>query len=646
MNFSQLLSPITIRNLTIKNRFVVPPMDTALPNPDGTVSQKMIDYYAARAKGGFGLIIVEYCHVDIKGKPHVNSISGFDDKFIPGLTELASAIHKYDGARAFLQLHHAGRQGSTIASGCDTLVAPSAVPDFLKNFKVTALTTEEVYDLIEKFGDTAVRAQKAGFDGVEIHGGHGYLVAEFMSGLCNKRTDEFGGDFRGRMLFPELIIKNIRKKVGNNFPITMRISATEPLAGGRDINESRVVAKYLESVGLDAINISIGLNGAQKWVIVPNQVPCAYNIANAEAIKKSVSIPVIGGGRINDPYMAEEILESGRADMIYFGRGSLADPDLPNKIAADAPEEIIPCIGCVQRCQLHLRNPKIGISCLMNPFTGKEGTWKKIPTENPKKIAVVGAGPAGLTFAHHAADRGHNVTIYERSDHAGGQFCLAAVPPFKHELARAIKYMIEACKRSKVNILYNTEATKEMLLEGNYDAVVLATGGFRIWPKIKGIDDGNKVLAIDILEGKKPIPQGKVLLIGGGLVGVETADYISGRPGRDVTVVEMTDQLAPQAYFTAKDLLLERLAQNNVKFYMETKVEEFTPDGAICTKNGEKVIFSGFDSVVIAMGAKSYNPLEEEIKDSFAEVHVIGDAVESRSALEAIEEATKLSIEI
>ena len=206
--------------------------------------------------------------------------------------------------------------------------------------------------------------------------------------------------------------------------------------------------------------------------------------------------------------------------------------------------------------------------------------------------------------------------------------------------------MIEACKRSKVNILYNTEATKEMLLEGNYDAVVLATGGFRIWPKIKGIDDGNKVLAVDILEGKKPIHQGKVMLIGGGLVGVETADYISGRPGRDVTVVEMTDQLAPQAYFTAKDLLLERLAQNNVKFYMETKVEEFTPDGAICTKNGEKVIFSGFDSVVIAMGAKSYNPLEEEIKDSFAEVHVIGDAVESRSALEAIEEATKLSIEI
>lgn len=647
MNFEKLLSPINIGTCEIKNRFVMPPMDSALPNTDGTVSQRMIDYYEARAKGGFGLIIVEYCHVELEGKPHFNSISGFDDKFIPGLADLASAIHKHNGAKTFLQLHHVGRQGDPVVFSGDNMYAPSAVPDYLRDkYPVTALSTERVYGLVEKFGDTAVRAKKAGYDGVEIHGGHGYLVSEFMTGLVNKRTDEFGGDFRGRMLFPELIIKNIKAKCGEDFPVTMRISATEPLPGGREIEESRAVAKYLEKCGLDGLNISIGMNGAHKWVIVPNQIACGYNIGNAEAIKKSVSIPVIGGGRINDPYMAEGILEDGRADMLYFGRGCLADPDLPNKIAANTPEDVIPCVGCVQRCQSHLAKPEIGISCMMNPLTGKEGMWKKKPAETPKKIAVVGAGPAGLTFAKHAAERGHMVTVFEKESQAGGQFKIAAVPPYKHELGRATKYMIHAALKSGAEIKYNTEATKEMLLAGKYDTVILATGGTPILPLIKGIDGPNVVLASNLLSGKSLLPSGNILVIGGGEVGVETADYLATRPGKNVTIVEMAPAVASTLYFTQREFLMERLNQYGVKILTNTKVQEFVEDGAICEQNGEALNLTGYNSIVLAMGSKAYNPLEAELKEAVNEVHVIGDALKARSALEAIEEATKLALEI
>lgn len=638
-----------IGNCQIKNRFVVPAMDTALPDENGFVTDRAVAYYEARAKGGFGLIITEYCHVSYPGKPHTHSISIFDDKYIPGLARIADAVHKYDGAKVFAQLHHVGRQGNLNVTNIDAMEAPSAVPDILVSTKTRALSTEEVYDLVEKFGDAAVRAQKAGFDGVEIHGGHGYLVSEFMSGVCNRRTDEFGGDFRGRMLFPELILKNIRKKVGNNFPVTIRISSIEPVPGGREIEETRAVAKYLEKVGYQGINVSIAMNGAQKWVIVPNQVPSGYNIGYAEQIKKSVSIPVIGGGRINDAYMAEGFLEDGRADMVFFGRGSLADPALPNKVAAGALDEITPCIGCVQRCQLHVLEPMPKnvdcASCMMNPFSGRESLWIKRPTETPKNIAVVGAGPAGMAFAYNAAERGHKVTIFEKSDVVGGQFRIASMPPYKHELARAIKYLHTMCKKYKVDIRFNTEATADMLLEGGFDAVVLATGGQTIIPPIKGVDGPIVRTATEVLTSGQP-PRGKIMIIGAGETGTETADYLGHRTGNRVTVVEMGKTICPGKFFTARSMLLERIKDyGTVTFMTKTKVKEFTDDGAIVEKDGEEIVLSGFHSIVLAMGTKSYNPLEESLQGKI-ELHTLGDAVKPASALEAIETATKLAIEI
>lgn len=649
MEFKNMLSPIMIGDCQIKNRFVVPAMDTAYPDENGYVTQRLIDYYEARAKGGFGLIIIEYCHVDFHGKPHHKSISIFDDKYIPGLTKLANAIHKYDGAKAFLQLHHVGRQGRLDVANLEAMEAASPVPDVLISTKTRALTTEEVYALVEKFGDAAVRAQKAGFDGVEIHGGHGYLVSGFMSGVANRRTDEFGGDFRGRMLFPELIIKNIRRKVGNSFPVTIRISAVENVPGGRDIEETRAVAKYLEKVGYQAINVSLGVNGSVPMPIEPNQTPCAFNISNAEQIRRSVSIPVIGGGRINDMYMAEGILEDGRADMIYFGRGSMADPELPNKVAGGAIDEITPCLGCVQRCQLHLI-PDSGynsVSCLMNPFCGKEGEWIKKPAETVKNIAVVGAGPAGLAFAHNAAERGHKVTVFEKTGDVGGQFRIASMPPYKHELARGIKYMLTMCRKRGVEFRLNTEATAEMLLEVGFDSVVLATGGIPLVPPIKGIDGPKVRTAADVL-ASGDLPIGRILIIGAGDTGVETADYLGHRAiTRQVTVVEMGNKICPGKFWSQRSPLLKRVnSYGKVNFMLETKVKEFTEDGAVVTnKMGEEILLSGYNGIILAMGTKPYNPLEERLKGKI-ELHVIGDAVKASSAMEAIEAGAKLSIEI
>ena len=649
MEFKNLLSPIKIGNCEIKNRFVVPAMDTALPDANGFVTDRCIEYYEARAKGGFGLTIVEYCHVSLAGKPHVHSISIFDDKYIPGLTKLTEAMHKYDGAKVFAQLHHVGRQGTLDVAGIDAMEAPSAVPDLLISTPVHELTTKEVYQLVEAFGDAAVRAQKAGFDGVEIHGGHGYLVSEFMSGVCNRRTDEFGGDFRGRMLFPELIIKNIRRKVGNNFPVSIRISSVEPVPGGREIEETKAVAKYLEKVGYQAINVSIALNGAQKWVIVPNQIASGYNIGYATEIKKSVNIPVIGGGRINDPYMAEGFLEDGRADMIFFGRQSIADPEFPNKVAAGAIDEISPCIGCVQRCQLHIAGPTMppgvdSISCLINPIAGREAIWKKVPTEAPKNIAVVGAGPAGMAFGYNAAQRGHKVTIFEKSSVVGGQFRVASMPPYKHELARAIKYLHTMCKKHKVDIHFNTEATAEMLLEGGYDSVVVATGGVPMVPPIKGIDKPIIRTATDVLTNGNP-PRGRILIIGAGETGVETADFLGCRTGNKITVVEMSKNICYGKFFTARSLLMERVRGYGVEFMTKTKVKEFTDDGAIVEFEGKEIILSGFQSIILAMGTKSNNALAEALQGK-VDVHVLGDAVRPGSAVEAIETATKLALEI
>lgn len=643
MKFSVLLSPIRIGTMEVKNRFVVPPMGTNFANPDGSVSKQLVDYWVARAKGGYGLLIVEVTAVDPLGKAIPWQPGIWDDEFIPGWRQLTDEVHKY-GAKIAVQLHHAGRQTTHEVIGAQP-VAPSAIPCPVDREMPRELTTEEVYDLIEKFGDAARRAMNAGFDAVEVHGAHGYLIAQFMSAYSNKRIDEFGGDFMGRMKFPTEIIKNIRRKVGNGYPIIFRFSGDERVPGGRTIDESRMVARVMEGVGVDALHVSTAVYGSMPWLIAPSAVAPGYNVYASEEIKKVVNIPVIAVGRINDPLMAEDILEDGKADMVSLGRESIADSELPNKVAAGVIEEISPCIGCMQACVGYLFDPNhLKISCLVNPFSGREGELTIERTEKPKRVMVVGGGPGGLEAAWVSAKRGHKVTLYEKENVLGGQYRIGAIPPTKQDILKAIRYYITMGKKYGVEYKTGVEVTEDLIAKENPDVVILATGGVPLIPNIKGIDNPRFAKAVDILEGKKEAGM-NVLIVGGGMVGVETADFL-GEHHHNVTIVEMLPEIAKDEQDAVKYFLLERLNKYGVKAVTGATVKEFLDDGVIFEKDRKEERLTGFDTIVLAMGAKAYNPLEEKIKGKVPEVYVVGDAVKARKAVEAIEEAARVAVKI
>jgi 2,4-dienoyl-CoA reductase-like NADH-dependent reductase (Old Yellow Enzyme family)/NADPH-dependent 2,4-dienoyl-CoA reductase/sulfur reductase-like enzyme len=619
-------------------------MGTNYANPDGTVSQQLIDYWVARARGGFGLLEVEVSAVDPLGKAIPSQLGIWDDRFIPGWKRLVEEVHKY-GARISVQLHHAGRETLAVVTGGQP-VAPSPVPCPVEKEMPRELSTAEVYELIEKFGDAARRARDAGFDAVEVHGAHGYLVAQFMSASTNKRLDEFGGPFINRMRFPVLIVKNIRRKVGSNYPVIFRISGSERIPGGRFIEESEAAAALLEDTGIDAIHVTTGTYESMQWICAPSIVPMGFLASDAEAIRKSVNIPVIAVGRLHEPLLAENILETGKADLISEGRQSLTDPELPNKVAAGEVEDIAPCISCMQGCMGYLFDPAKGkISCLVNPFCGSEGTMKIEKTTIPKKVMVVGGGPGGLEAAWILAKRGHQVTLYEKENTLGGAYRVAAVSPGKQDILKALHYYIHIGQKYGVTFKLGAEVTETLIANEHPDAVILATGSLPFVPDIKGITNSRVLLATDLLEGKKCITGNRVLIVGGGFVGSETADFL-GDYGYDITIMDMVSDIATDEQGSVRQFLLERLKSHNVKTILNARVKEFLEDGVIYEKDGKEDRITGFDTVVLAMGYRAYNPLENKIRNKIQAVHVIGDAREARKAIDAIAEGAQLAVTI
>ena len=641
MKFEAMFQPIQIGPMTVANRFVMSPMGNNFANTDGTMSERSASYYGARAKGGFGLITFEATVVykEAKGGPRKPCL--YDDSTVSSFQAAIAACHQA-GAKVSIQLQHAGPEGNTKITGYP-LKAASAIPASCGRETPEAITKEELYRLIECYGDAAVRAKKAGADAVEIHCAHGYLVSTFISARTNKRVDEFGGSFENRMRLPKLIIENIRKKAGDSLAILCRINATDDVEGGQTAQDAAVVASYLEKeCGVDGLHLSRAVHLHDECMWAPSLIHGGFSADYVTEIKRAVSVPIITVGRYTEPQFAELMIAEGRADLVAFGRQSIADPEMPNKAKAGRLDLMNPCIGCLQGCVPNMFKGE-PITCLVNPLAGREADFK--PAETKKNVMVIGGGPGGLYAAFTAAQRGHAVTLYEKGDILGGNMRLAAYPPGKGDITNMVRSYIAKCEEYGVKMVMNTEVTPAMVAEAKPDAVIVATGSNPLVLPIPGINDTGVIHAGDLLDGKAAVGK-KVLVVGGGMVGCEVADFL-GELGHEVSVIELRDQLGPDVIPEHRKFLMKDFDTYKVQGVTGAKVAQFFTDGVSYTlADGTEGRLEGFDNVVLAMGYRNNDTISEEIKKIVAETYVIGDAVKARKALDATAEGLNAALEI
>jgi len=640
MKFKSMFTPIKIGPMIVRNRFVVPPMGNNFANTDGTMSERSLAYYLERARGGFGLITFEATVVYKKAKGGLRKPCLFDDSTIDSFKRVIDACHEA-GAKISIQLQHAGPDGNAKAAGYP-INAASAIPSKCGKDIPISMPTEEIYEVIEAYGDAAVRAKKAGADAVEVHCAHGYFISSFLSPRTNKRVDEFGGCFENRMRIIRLIIENIREKVGHSIAIICRINSSDEVEGGLDVHDSATIAAYLEDCGVDCLNVSRAVHIRDEYMWAPTAIHGGFSAELVTEIKRAVNIPVIAIGRFTEPHYAELLVREGRCDLVAFGRQSIADPHMPNKAASDSLDEMSPCIACLQGCVPHMYKGE-AISCLVNPLVGREAELKQA-TER-KKVMVVGGGVGGMLAAWVSAYRGHDVTLFESTDTLGGQMRLAAYPPGKGDITNLVRSYITKCEKYGVKIKMNTNVTPEIVSNESPDVVILATGAIPLVLPIPGIKESGLIHAVDLLDGKASCGK-NVLVVGGGMVGCETADFL-GELGHKVTVIELRDEVGADVISEHRKLLMKNFEEYKIKTITEAKVSGFFEGGVsyILTDGSEHRI-EGFDSVVLAMGARNYDPLSEDVKEIVKETYVVGDATRARRALDATIEALDVALRI
>ena len=641
-----LFRPIKIGPMEVKNRLVMAPMGTNLASPEGEITPNFIGYYETRARGGVGLILTDDTTVTESALYHQKGPRLHDDRVIQGWKELTQAVHAH-GAKIGPQLVHPSFNAPQAFSGVQPVAAS---PIASRRFKEIPreLTEEEIEEIIEKFAEAALRAKKGGCDTVQIHCAHvHHLLGSFLSPLYNKRTDAYGGSLEGRLRLPLEVIRRTRSKVGPDFPLLVRISGDEFMPGGQTLEESKYIAPLLVEAGIDAIHVSAG-TGNNFWLVIPpTGTPQAPNAYLAEQIKGVVDVPVICVGRINHPRLAENLVAAGKTDMVAMGRALLADPELPNKAAQGQWDDITPCMGdsmCLANVQVEQE-----IRCLTNPGAGREGETLR-PAATPKKVMVVGGGPAGMEAARVAALRGHQVTLMERTSKLGGQLLLAAFPPMKQEYTTLIQYLARQMEKAGVTVELNREVNKAVISAFQPDEIIMATGAVPLIPEtISGMTQKHVVTAWDVLAGRT-LPGPQVVIVGGGKVGCETADFIA-HPVDDmtphsyrVTIVEMLENIALDEKSMARSLLVQRLKAKGVEIIVGATVTEILSDGLKYTREGREERLGGMDNIILAMGARSENALVEQIAG--IPLHIIGDAKQPRSAMEAIAEGWEVGREI
>lgn len=652
----KLFEPGRIRHTWLKNRVVASPVTTNYATAKGAVTDRITDHYEEKARGGAALIVVEGTYIAPEGKSFLNQLGIYDNKLIPGLAKLVRAIKRQD-AKASIQLQHAGRRTSSIITGVQP-VAPSSILCAPGAEVPRELTLEDINRLTVRHAEAAKRAKEAGFDAIQLHGAHGYLLSSFLSPLANKRVDIYGGDLDARTRFIVEVIKAIREEVGKEFPVTIKLSGDEFIEGGISIEDTKIIAPKLVEAGIDAIMVSAGTAAIGKHITdldnphtflrnLPMGTKPGCLVYLAEAVKKAVGIPVIAVGKINDPFLAEGIISEGRADFVALGRALLADPEFPRKTAEGRFDEIRQCVAC-QECFNRLSR-QLDMVCAVNPMVGREKGFKIRPTIYRKKVLVIGGGPSGMEAARVAAMRGCSVTLYEKSGKLGGQLKLACVPPHRGEIRKLLDYLTNQMKKLQVKIETGREGTPDLVRKLEPDALIIATGSTPIVPKIPGITRNRVVTAEEVL--RRDIKTGeRVIVIGGGLVGCETADFLAYQ-GKNVTIIEMLHSVANDTDTETRTFILSKLNQKDAKIVVGARAKRIIDEGVVIDRGGKEEMIKG-NTVILALGTMPRRNLIEafpvknqelSLKDRSIQVYLIGDVVEPRKIMNAMYEGAMVA---
>lgn len=630
----KIFEPLTVRGMDLRNRIVMPPMLVGV----GYRSERARSYYGERAKGGVAAITVAGTSVDLFLSDEAWGKPGGVAAFAEGCRLLTETVHN-EGAKIGVQLWYGNRYpaGAGEMDGRGAPVAPSPRDD------MRALTIPEIEDIFSRFAQGFLKAREIGFDYAEIHGAHGYLFSQFFSPIDNHRTDEFGGDLAGRMRFGTECVKAVRRAVGDGYPIYFRLGAWEDRPGGITINESVTFAQELEKAGVDVLDISVGASvQPDNAAISGPRVPEGALVPYAAAIKKHVGIPVIAVGRIKTAAYAESVLMEGKADLVAIGRQMIADPFWFQKVKEGREDEIVPCISCNTCLETGLLG--LGLKCAVNASVTRETEYRLKTAEKPKKVFVIGGGPAGMEASWVAAQRGHNVTLYEKKNELGGQLLAASKAPYKGEIADLIGYLSHRVSRSGVTVKLGIEATADLIEGEKPDALIIAAGAIPTVPKdIAGAKGRNVLNATDVFADIKEVGQ-NVAVIGGGLVGCEIAELLSHK-GKKVTIIEMLDEIGSDIGPFNKPATLYYLDNAGVNMVVKTKVQEITDKGVMAIRDNATVLYE-VDTVVIAVGFTPDTELMRQLSGKISALFPIGDCVESRKIVDAINDGARVGREL